>query len=178
LLLSSVIKLIRFEAFEFVLDVRKEPVRSSMDSESDIVGNVTGGSSCSFESDEDNFSTSSPVKVTECPSSVDIDTRGGSSIAEGAAKERVSGIVDVVDMTEFRLVCTGDAEYLTDPEPCVLVLNREGRGGLREIVLYLLSPVTVEARSIILCRAVRRTFLSAEGKYSVKCVVMSSLGGR
>lgn len=152
-----------------------------MDSESDIDGNVTGGSSCSFDSDEDSFSTSSPVNVTDCPSSVDIETRGGSSIVEGAARDRVSGIVDVVEIIEFRLDDTvrgGDIEYLTDPDPCVLVLKREGRGGLSEIVLCLFSPDTLEARSIILCRAVRSTFLSANGKYSVKCVVMSSLGGR
>lgn len=155
-----------------------------MDSESDIVGNVTGGSNCGFESIEDNFSTSSPVKVTDRPSSVDIDTRGGSSIVEGAAKDRVSGIVDVVEMTEFRfddIVRVGDIERCIDPDPdpCVLVLNREGRGGLSDIVLFRFSPpLTLEARSIILCRAVRSTFLSAKGKYSVKCVVMSSLGGR
>jgi hypothetical protein len=157
-----------------------------MDSESDIDGKLTGGSNCGFESIEESFSTSSPVNVTDCPSSVDIDTRGGSSTAlkEGAAKDRVSGIVDVVEMIEFRfddIVRAGDIERCKDPDPdpCVLVLNREGSGGLSEIVLFLLSPpLTLDARSIILCRAVRSTFFSAKGKYSVRCVVMSSLGGR
>lgn len=173
-------KLIRLDAFEFDLG-RRGPVRSSIDSESDIEGKVTGGSNCGFESSEESFSTSSPVRITDRPSSVDIDTRGGSSPIEGAAKDRVSGIVELVEIVEFRLediVREGDIERCADPEPCVLVLNREGRGGVRDIVLFLFSPLTLEARSIMLCRAFRNIFLSVNGKYSVKCVVINSLGGR
>lgn len=152
-----------------------------MDSESDMEGNVTGGSNCGFESNEESFSTSSPVRITDRPSSADIDTRGGTSPIEGAAKDRVSGIVELVEMVEFRLediVREGDMERCADPEPCVLVLNREGRGGVRETVLFLFSPLTLEARSIMLCRAFRNIFLSVNGKYSVRCVVINSLGGR
>jgi hypothetical protein len=64
-------------------------------------------------------------------------------------------------------------------EPCVLLLNLEGRGGLYDIVLSRRVEEMVLVRIIILCRAVRsKTFFSVKGKYSVKCVVMSSLGGR
>ena len=158
-------KLVRFDAFELVRDSRLLPVRSSIDSDSDSVGNVTGGSKWGFESIPDSLSTSSPVRITELPSSVEIDTRGGSSMTPSLA------IVDVlpVDMTEFRL----------DDNPCdpwVLVLNRDGKGGLSDIMLSRLP--TVDARSIMLCLAVRSTFFSAKGKYSVRCVVINSLGGR
>lgn len=69
----------------------------------------------------------------------------------------------------------GENERL--PEPCVLLLNLEGKGGLDEVLCRLLdiAPDLI----IILCRAVRsRTFFSALGKYSVKWLVISSLGGR
>lgn len=72
----------------------------------------------------------------------------------------------------------GDVERCADPDPCVLVLKRDGNGGGTSDITLSLLPPTVDARSIILCRAVRRTFFSANGKYSVRCVVMSSLGGR
>lgn len=180
LLLNSVVKLIRLDAFEFDLG-RRGPVRSSIDSDSDIEGNVTGGSNCGFESKEDSFSKSSPVRITDRPSSVDIDTRGGSSPIEGAAKDRLSGIVELVEIVEFRLEDTvreGDIERCAELEPWVLVLNREGRGGVRDSKLSLFSPLTLEARSIMLCRALRSIFLSVNGKYSVRCVVINSLGGR
>lgn len=156
--LSSVMKLARFDAFELVRDIRLLPVRSSIDSESDSVGNVTGGNKCGFKSIPDSFSTSSPVRITEFPSSVEIDTRGGSSTVPSLAT------VDAlpVDMTEFRLddnAC----------DPCVLVLNRDGKGGFNDIMLSRLPwPPTVVARSIMLCLAVRSTFFSANGKYSVR----------
>jgi hypothetical protein len=63
-------------------------------------------------------------------------------------------------------------------EPCVLLLNLEGSGGCCDIVLSR-RVGTVLLRSIILCRAVRsNTLFSVFGKYSVRCVVISSLGGR
>ena len=159
-------KLIRFDAFELARDSRLLPVRSSIDSDSDSVGNVTGGSKCGLESIPDSFSTSSPVRITELPSSVEMDTRGGSSIPLSLA------MVDAlpVDMTELRL---DDSPC----DPCVLVLNRDGKGGFNDIILSRLPP-TVDARSIMLCLAVRSALFSANGKYSVKCVVISSLGGR
>ena len=99
--------------------------------------------------------------MTELPSSVEIDTRGGSSIVPSLAT-----IDDLpVDMTEFRL---DDSPY----DPCVLVLNRDGKGGFSDIILSRLP------RNIMLCLAFRSTFFSANGKYSVKCVVINSLGGR
>jgi hypothetical protein len=62
-------------------------------------------------------------------------------------------------------------------EPCVLLLNLDGSGGLKDIELSLL-PLDRVLPLIILWRAVRsNTFFSVNGKYSVKCVVMSSLGG-
>jgi hypothetical protein len=58
----------------------------------------------------------------------------------------------------------------------VLLLNLDGNDGFQEIVLSLF-PESV-ALFIKLWRAVRsNTFFSVNGKYSVKCVVMSSLGG-
>lgn len=153
-------KLVRFDAFELARDSRLLPVRPSIDSDNDSVGNVTGGNKCGFESMPDSFSTSSPVRITEFPSSVEIDTRGGSSLATDDALP--------VDMIEFRL---DDSPC----DPCVLVLNRDGKGGFSDIIL---SRLPVEARSIMLCLAVRSAFFSANGKYSVKCVVINSLGGR
>ena len=160
-------KLVRFDAFELVRDSCLLPVRSSIDSESDSVGNVTGGSKCGFESIPDNFSTSSPVRMTELPSPVETDIRGGSSVAPSLAT-----IDDLpIDMTEFRL---DDRPC----DPCVLMLNRDGKGGLSDSMLSrLLWPPTDDARNIILCLAVRSAFFSANGKYSVKCVVINSLGG-
>ena len=53
------------------------------------------------------------------------------------------------------------------PEPCVLLLNLEGKGWLDEVLCRLLE--IVPDLIIMLCRAVRsRTFFSALGKYSVK----------
>jgi hypothetical protein len=73
------------------------------------------------------------------------------------------------------------------------MLNLDGGDGFQDMVLsrfldIILSlfpdvkpsalPETVPLL-IRLCRAVRsRTFFSVKGKYSVKCVVISSLGGR
>ena len=69
----------------------------------------------------------------------------------------------------------GENERLA--EPCVLLLNLEGRGWLDEVLCRLLE--VVPDLIIILCLAVRsRTFFSALGKYSVKWLVISSLGGR
>jgi hypothetical protein len=73
-------------------------------------------------------------------------------------------------------VLVGEIDILAC-EPCVLLLNLEGSGGFHEAVLSRFPNDSVFL--IILCRAVRsRTFFSVKGKYSVKCVVMSSLGGR
>lgn len=64
-------------------------------------------------------------------------------------------------------------------EPIVLLLNRDGKGGIQDA---LLSRREIEIELdliIILCRAVRsNTFFSVKGKNSVRWLVMSSLGGR
>ena len=53
------------------------------------------------------------------------------------------------------------------PEPCVLLLNLEGRGWLDEVLCRFVE--IVPDLIIILFRAVRsRTFFSALGKYSVR----------
>lgn len=63
-------------------------------------------------------------------------------------------------------------------EPCVLTLNLDGNGGMNDAELSLFEE-SVPFLIIILCLAVRsKTFFSVKGKYSVKWVVMSSLGGR
>ncbi len=60
----------------------------------------------------------------------------------------------------------------------MLTLNLDGNGGMNEAELSLFEE-SVPFLIIILCLAVRsKTFFSVKGKYSVRCVVMSSLGGR
>jgi hypothetical protein len=70
---------------------------------------------------------------------------------------------------------------IDDTSPCVLLLNLEGNGsaGFQDIVLSLFPMLPMVEDLIMLFRAVRSsTFFSVKGKYSAKCVVMSSLGGR
>lgn len=104
------------------------------------------------------------------PSSFEIDTRGGepetSGIGGGGERSRKLDATDMRDATELRF----DAR-----EPCVLTLKRDCARGLRDMMLSLrfVGP------RIMLWRRVRSsTFFSVKGKYSARCVVISSLGGR
>jgi len=75
----------------------------------------------------------------------------------------------------------GGDEIVDDLSPAVLLLNLDGSGGagFQDTVLSLLFRLPMVDVLIMLFRAVRsNTFFSVKGKYSAKCVVMSSLGGR
>ena len=142
------------------------PVIPSMDSDKDSVGKGIGGRSWGFSTS----SGVSPSRSTDRPSSVESDMRGRSSTSscELIFSGTGGGTVDDEGLE-------GENERLL--EPCVLLLNLEGRGWLDEVLSRLLE--TVPDLIIILCRAVRSsTFFSALGKYSVKWLVISSLGGR
>jgi hypothetical protein len=75
----------------------------------------------------------------------------------------------------------GGGEEIDDLSPAVLLLNLDGNGGagFQDIVLSLFPKLPIVDALIMLFRAVRsNTFFSVKGKYSARCVVMSSLGGR
>jgi hypothetical protein len=136
-----------------------------------------GGNSWGCVRGPDEVSRSSPWRSTERPSSVDSDIRGISSVepllsgSEDFSGKGSGGTIDENDALD------GEIDIL-DCEPCVLLLNLECRGGFHEAVLSRFPNDSLFDFNIILCRAVRsRTFFSVNGKYSVKCVVMSSLGG-
>ena len=126
---------------------------SSIESERGWLGKGIGGSSCG------DLSRSRSI---ERPSSVESETRGrpsGWSDLSGTG----GGCVDVDDL-----------------DPCVLLLNLDG-------ITCPLPPAnafpfpndtTLSLFRIILFLARPRTFFSALGKNSVRCVVISSLGGR
>ena len=113
---------------------------------------------------------------TECPSSVDRDNRGGSLSVDPSVKRSGSGdalstaVTDVAETME----ALGDVVL---PESMVLTLKRLC-GIVNEMMLSRLFGTPLW-RIIMLCRLVRSsTFFSVNGKYSARCVVMSSLGGR
>jgi hypothetical protein len=97
--------------------------------------------------------------------------RGGSSVI---------GVVSPVNEDSLSGM-GGGGEAIDDLSPAVLLLNLDGNGGagFQDIVLSLLLRLPIVDARIMLFRAVRsNTFFSVKGKYSAKCVVMSSLGGR
>lgn len=154
-----------------------------MDSEKDSEEILTGGNSSGAE-----FIRLGPSSIASLsrsidrPSSVDNDIRGGSSVTGvispvNGDKGDDGGLSGTGGGTEENEVLIGDMEV---PSPCVLLLNLEGKGGggFQDIVLSLLPKLPIVEALIILCLAVRsKTFFSVKGKYSAKCVVMSSLGG-
>lgn len=153
----------RFEDMVDVLEPGLESLRfreSARDSE----GNATGGKRCGR--DIRLLSLDVDPASSGRSSSVEMDTRGGEEMigsgSGGGDSDRLSRILGATDIRE----------------PWVLTLNRERDGGFQETMLSRLFAGTPDAR-IILCLRVRSsTFFSVLGKYSAKCVVMSSLGGR
>ncbi len=118
---------------------------------------------------------SSVARSTECPSSVDRDKRGGSFRVDPSVRRSESGealstaVMEVVEAME----ALGDGVL---PDPMVLTLKRLC-GIVNEIMLS--RRFGTPLWRIMLCRLVRSsTFFSVKGKYSAKCVVISSLGGR
>lgn len=154
-----------------------------MDSEKDSEERLTGGKSSGVE-----FIRGGPSLVAslsrsiDWPSSVDSDIRGGSSVTGVISPVNgdtgdAGGLSGTGGGIEENDVLIGDMDVLS---PCVLLLNLEGKGGagFQDIVLSLLPKLPIVEARIILCLAVRsKTFFSVKGKYSARCVVMSSLGG-
>jgi hypothetical protein len=144
-----------------------------MDSVSDCDGNVTGGRSKGVEGGTESLLAS---MSTDRPSS-DVSVNRGIS-SEGVA---VSG--EIVNNLSGTAGGFSDVDVPVDEvdnlgrDPCVLLLNLDGSDWLKDIMLSLFPPESVPLLNK-LWRAVRsNTFFSVKGKYSVKCVVMSSLGG-
>ena len=99
----------RFDAVDMRLDARTELWLSERlsDSDNDSDGNATGGNKCGLVDMRFDGAPSSTERSTECPSSVDSDTRGGGSCivlpslrSDGSGDALSTAVVPDADMDD------------------------------------------------------------------------------
>jgi hypothetical protein len=112
----------------------------------------------------------------DCPSCVDRDTLGIGPVDPALSGGGVGDFSGTAGGSEDIEVLVDDIDNLGS-DSWVLLLNLEGSGWLLDSVLSLLPLDAVPLLIKLFLAVLSNTFFSVNGKYSVRCVVISSLGG-